>query len=95
LRYGNAALLAQPNELDAVIARNFAESMELQAALFADGQASGVFRSGDVMVLAHLFSGLISAYQSVDPSVMSDDLHAEESMSLADLHQMVGRAFAK
>ena len=68
LRYGNASLLSDPNELDAVIADNVAESMGLQSALFAAGQTTGEFRAGDATVLAHLFSGLMAAYQSVDPS---------------------------
>jgi AcrR family transcriptional regulator len=93
LRYGNAALLSQPNELDAVIASNVVESMELQSKLFAGGQATGEFRPGDTAVLAHLFSGLISAYQAVDPSVMSDDPDAEELLTLSELHQLIARTF--
>jgi TetR/AcrR family transcriptional regulator len=94
LRYGNGALLSQPNELDALIAHNFVESMELQSELFAAGQGAGEFRAGDTTVLAHLFSGLIAAYQSVDPSVMSDDLDAAELLSLPELHQLIDRAFS-
>jgi TetR/AcrR family transcriptional regulator len=94
LRYGNAALLTEPNELDAAIASNFAEAMQLQSDLFASGQATGEFRGGDATVLAHLFSGLIAAYQSVDPSVMSDDPDAGERLTLPELHQLIGRAFS-
>jgi AcrR family transcriptional regulator len=94
LRYGNAALLAEPIELDAAIASNFAESMQMQTDLIVAGQASGEFRAGDPMVLAHLFSGLIAAYQSVDPSIMSDDLDASERYSLTELHQLISRAFS-
>jgi len=94
LRYGNASLLSDPNELDAVIANNVAESMGLQSALFAAGQTTGEFRAGDATVLAHLFSGLMAAYQSVDPSIMSDGTDTGERLSLPELHQLVARAFS-
>jgi len=94
LRYGNASLLSDPNELDAVIANNVAESMELQSVLFAAGQTTGEFRAGDATVLAHLFSGLMAAYQSVDPSIMSDGTDTGERLSLPELHQLVARAFS-
>jgi TetR/AcrR family transcriptional regulator len=94
LRYGNASLLSDPNELDAVIANNVAESMRLQSDLFAAGQATGEFRDGDATVLAHLFSGLMAAYQSVDPSIMSDGTGTGARLSLRELHQMVARAFS-
>jgi AcrR family transcriptional regulator len=94
LRYGNALLLADPNELDAVMASNFAESMRLQSELFAHGQTTGEFRAGDATVLAHLFSGMIAAYQSVDPSIMSDGLDTGERLPLPELHQLIARAFS-
>ena len=94
VRYGNASLLSDPNELDAVIANNVAESMGLQSALFAAGQTTGEFCAGDATVLAHLFSGLMAAYQSVDPLIMSDGTDTRERLSLPELHQLVARAFS-
>ncbi len=47
------------------------------------------------MVLARLFSGMVAAYQSLDPAVMSDDPDPEERLPLADLHEMIDRAFRR
>jgi TetR/AcrR family transcriptional regulator len=91
LRYSSATMSSADREVDAATAANYAESMALQAALFARGQAAGVFRPGDPEVLARLFSGLMSAYQALDPAVMSDG--TGERYPLADLHELVGRAF--
>ena len=73
------------------MAANYAESMTLQAGLFARGQAAGVFRPGDPEVLARLFSGIISAYQALDPAVVADE--DRERLPLTDLHGLVERAF--
>ena len=58
--------------------------------------ASAAARSarGDPEVLARLFSGIVSAYQALDPAVMSDDPAAEERLPLAELHEVVAAAFA-
>jgi AcrR family transcriptional regulator len=91
LRYSSATMSSADREIDAATAANYEESMALQAALFSRGQAAGVFRPGDPEVLARLFSGLMSAYQALDPAVMSDG--TGERYPLADLHDLVGRAF--
>ncbi len=93
LRYTNIALVSEPSEIDPTIARNYAESMELQAELFTDGQRSGEFRPGDPLMLAHLFSGLMASYHAIDPAVISDQTDAQEGIPLQDLHQLVERAF--
>jgi AcrR family transcriptional regulator len=82
--------------LDPAILANFAEAMELQSGLFARGQRDGVLRQGDPAVLSRLFSGLVAAYQEMDPAITSDDPAAAstERLPLADLHNLVGRAFA-
>ena len=67
LRYSSPTLLSPERRVDQAVGPNYDESMQLQADLFARGQAAGVFRAGDADVLAHLFSGLISTYHSVDP----------------------------
>jgi TetR/AcrR family transcriptional regulator len=94
LRYSSATSLSADREIDAAMAANYAESMRLQADLFARGQAAGAFRPGDPEVLARLFSGIISAYQALDPAVVADEAgEAGERLPLADLHALVERAF--
>lgn len=93
LRSSSATMLSSDRRVDDAISANFEESMRLQADLFARGQRAGVFRAGDVGVLARLFSGLMSAYQALDPAVVSDDPHPTERFALADLHSLVGDAF--
>src|SRR5215510_8723395 len=64
LRYSSATIMSADRRADAA---NYDESMGLQADMFARGQRDGTFRDGDPQVLARLFSGLISAYQVLDP----------------------------
>jgi TetR/AcrR family transcriptional regulator len=94
LRYSSATSMSADRRADAAIAANYDESMGLQADMFARGQRDGTFRAGDPQVLARLFSGLISAYQVLDPAVMSDEPAPGERLPLADLHAIVERAFA-
>jgi TetR/AcrR family transcriptional regulator len=94
LRYVNLAMISDTTEIDAAIARNYAESMRLQSDLFLIGQRNGAFRKGDPKVLAHLFSGIIASYQAVDLAVIPDDLSENEPFALKDLHQLIERAFA-
>jgi TetR/AcrR family transcriptional regulator len=79
--------------LEKAVAGNFDEAMRLQADLFARGQKAGVFRRGDPDVLGRLFSGLIAAYQSQDPAVISDDPAPKERLSLVELHDIIESAF--
>ena len=79
---------------DPAIVENFDEAMSLQAKLFARGQRAGDLRRGDPDVLSRLFSGLVAAYQEMDPAVSSDDPSAPERLPLADLHDLVSRAFS-
>jgi TetR/AcrR family transcriptional regulator len=94
LRYANIALASEPGDLHSVVAKNYAESMQLQADLMAAGQRRGEFCPGDPVVLAHLFSGLVASYQALDPAVISDDPNAAERLPLRDLHAVIARAFA-
>jgi len=71
----------------------YEEAMALQSGLFARGQAARVLRDGDPEVLARLFSGLIAAFQAVDPAVVSDDPDAPERLGLDGLHALVADAF--
>ena len=76
-----------------LLADNLATAMDIQADVFIRGQKAKVLRGGDPQVLARLLSGLVAAYQSLDPAVMSDDAEPVERLPLADLHEMIDRAF--
>jgi AcrR family transcriptional regulator len=76
------------------LADNFAAAMELQAGVFARGQRTKEFRDGDPYVLARLLSGLVSAYQSLDPAVVSDG-DSSERLPLQTLHDIIDRAFTR
>ena len=93
LRHSSATMLSVDRQVDVVTASNYEESMRLQADLFARGQQAGQFRSGDPLVLARLFSGIISAYQALDPAVVSDAPDAAERFPLSELHDLVEAAF--
>jgi TetR/AcrR family transcriptional regulator len=92
LRYSSATMLSSDRAIDAVMAERYEESMRLQAELFARGQRAGELLRGDPQVLARLFSGIISAYQALDPAVVSDR-SAGERFPLDDLHDLVERTF--
>jgi AcrR family transcriptional regulator len=94
LRYSNATSLSPEREIDVVMSERYDEAMRLQAGLFERGQAAGTFRYGDPEVLARLFSGLIAAYQALDPAVVGDDPDADERLPLESLHELVERAFS-
>ncbi len=93
LRYSSATMISTDREIDAAMSANYDESMRLQAQLFERGQAAGEFLPGEPQVLARLFSGIISAYQALDPAVVSDAAAGREALPLADLHALVDRAF--
>ena len=93
LRYSSATTLSTDREIDIVMQERYEDAMQLQATLFRRGQRSGVLRKGDPEVLARLFSGLISAYQALDPAVVSDDASPKERLPLRELHDMIDRAF--
>ncbi|MHB1582589.1 MAG: TetR/AcrR family transcriptional regulator [Acidimicrobiales bacterium] len=95
LRSGRVGLPPSSDRaVDETLGENLASAMTLQARLLADGQAAGVIRPGDPEVLARVLSGMIAAYQSLDPAVVEVDGGRGERLALADLHDMVERAFA-
>lgn len=93
LRHSSATMPSNERQVDAAVSSNYEESMALQADLFERGQALRVFRAGDPEVLGRLFSGLMSAYQALDPAVVSDDARHVERLPLTQLHELVERAF--
>jgi len=68
--------------------------MTSQADLFARGQKAKLLRDGDPVVLGRLFTGLVVAYQSLDPAVVSDEVTGER-LSLDALHQIIDGAFRR
>lgn len=93
LRHASATAASSTGDVDAVVHERFDEAMRLQADLFRRGQAAGAFRPGDPDMLARLFSGLVSGFQSLDPAVVADDPEPGERLSLAELHEIVAGAF--
>src|SRR5262245_27544452 len=71
LRASGTTLGDLVSKIDQVLVENFNEAMALQAKLVRAGQEAGQFRDGDPEVLATTFSGLMQAYQSTDPAVVS------------------------
>ncbi|MFN8034437.1 MAG: TetR/AcrR family transcriptional regulator [Acidimicrobiia bacterium] len=92
LRYSTATPLSSAAGVDDVMRKRYEEAMRLQADVFDRGRRAGLLRAGDPSVLARLFSGLVSAFQSVDPAVVSDDPDAVP-LSLDELHAIVTGAF--
>jgi AcrR family transcriptional regulator len=78
----------------APLVENFELAMQLHANLFARGQKAKQFRDGDPFVLARLLTGLVAAYQSVDPAVVSDGDRSER-LALDTLHEIIDGAFAR
>jgi AcrR family transcriptional regulator len=93
--FGRLYLRHPDRDMDATIEANYEEAMHLEAELIRSGQADGTFRAGDPEALARLFSGLMGAFQSLDPLVMSDDPHPEERFSLDELHDLVEATFTR
>lgn len=94
LRTSTVTSPAQERDVERALSENFREAMELQAGLFVDGQRAGELRSGDPAVLARMFSGLVAAYQAMDPAVVADGPGDGERLPLAELHGIVEAAFA-
>ena len=91
LRSSGAALGTLESKIDQMVSDNYTEAMNLQAKLFGAGQDAGELRDGDPEVLARLFSGIVSAFQSSDPMVVSGS--TEERMTLTELHEILDGAF--
>jgi len=80
------------------VMNRYAEAINMQAELFARGQAAGTFCDGDPGALSRLFSGLVASFQALDPLVMSDDPTNPdelERMSLDEFQRLVARTFVR
>jgi TetR/AcrR family transcriptional regulator len=93
LRYSSATMMSTDRKIDVANRGRYDEAMALQAELMRRGQRAGAIRDGDPGVLARLFSGLISAYQSLDPAVLTDEPDADERLGLDELHAIVESTF--
>ena len=80
-----------PASLDHV-GGDLARAMAVESGLIRRGQASGHVRPGDPDVLAHIFSGIVQAYQATDPASVGEA--GAERLALTDLHALVEGAFA-
>ena len=80
------------SKIDQAVVENYTEAMNLQSKLFRAGQDAGELRDGDPEVLAMLFSGLLSAYQSMDPLV-SGTATGSERMPMPELHDILDATF--
>lgn len=94
LRYSSATLQSDERLADQLVLDNYAEALQRQHDLFAEGQATGQFHDGEPTVLARMLSGLVSAFQAVDPTVMTDE-PAPEAMSVDDFVTLVLRTFVR
>jgi TetR/AcrR family transcriptional regulator len=88
-RYSNA--LSLPFRDDTILS-NAERATQLQAQVFSRGQKARFFHKGDPYVLSRLLSGLISAYETVDPVVMSER-PAPSALSLSAFHDLIDRTF--
>jgi len=92
--FGRLYLRHPDRDMDPTIEANYQEAMHLEADLFRSGQKAGTVRGGDPEALARLFSGLMGAFQALDPAVVSDDPDATEPFSVDELHDLVEATFA-
>lgn len=95
LHHSSATMLNTERDIDMLVRDRYEEAMRLQAAVIERGQRQGFLRLGDPEVMARLFSGLISAYQALDPQVVDPGPKARERYPLGQLHEMVAAAFAR
>jgi AcrR family transcriptional regulator len=92
--FGRLYLRHPDRDMDPMIEANYQEAMHLEAELFRSGQQAGTFRAGEPEALARLFSGLMGAFQGLDPAVVSDDPRAAEPFSVDELHDLIEATFS-
>lgn len=94
LRFSGTADARHGVTVDPTVQLRFDEAMRMQSELFAEGQRAGVFRSGEPALLSRMFSGLVHAYQSLDPAIMTSPSDAPgHRLPTTDLHEIVESAF--
>ena len=94
LRSSALALGEMETRINQLVSDRYAEAMKLQSEMFRAGQRDGTFRAGDPLVVAHLFSAMVSAFQGIDLDVIGPDEPAHASMSVEQFHEYLDGAFA-
>lgn len=91
LRSAGTTVLSPEIPGSADLSANLQRVIGLQAEVIRRGQDAGLVRPGDPWSLARLLSGLVQAYQGIDPLVVGGSPGAR--MDLAELHAVVDGAF--
>lgn len=71
---------------------NIGRALGIEADLIRRGQEAGDLRAGDPEVLAHIFSGIVQAYQANDPASVGEE--GSERLAHSDFHALIEGAFA-
>jgi AcrR family transcriptional regulator len=79
---------------DSRILENFRAAQRMQAELFRLGQEAGELRGGDPLLLARMFTGLVSALQITELDAGAPPSEAEGRLALEKLHEVLDAAFA-
>ena len=90
LRGGSIAPPLSDPHGDDQIRENFRTAQRMQADLFERGQRTGELRAGDPLLLARMFSGLVSAFQAAELAL---DEARTERLPLQKLHEVLEAAF--
>lgn len=93
LRSSAVALGDIESKINELVSDRYAEAMKLQRDMFRTGQRDGTFRPGDPLVVAHLFSAMVSAFQGIDLDVIGAGEPAHAPMSEEQFHEFLDGAF--
>ena len=91
LRSAGTTVLSPEIPASADLNANLERAIGVQAEVIRRGQEAGVFRAGDPWSLAHVLSGMVQAYQGIDPRIVGGS--PEARMDLDELHAVVDGAF--
>jgi TetR/AcrR family transcriptional regulator len=87
LRSSAVALGEVESRLSDFLSAGYAEAMKLQSDMFRAGQRDGAFRAGDPLVVAHLFSAMVSSFQTAELDLVG------AKMSREQFHEYLDGAF--
>lgn len=91
LRSAGTTVLSPEIPASADLNANLERAIGVQAEVIRRGQEAGVFRAGDPWSLARVLSGMVQAYQGIDPRIVGGS--PEARMDLDELHAVVDGAF--
>ena len=71
-------------DLPSAFLEAYRNAIDLEAGLFAEGQAEGTLRPGSPKAMARMFSALVTSFHSMDPQISDDgeDFSVEEFLAL-------------